>query len=144
MDATHVMIEETQAQMRRYVPGVVSRLALTYGGLLLLVTLVGALLANALAQIIPATTAAIIAFGINLWILIDLRARIEQRLHGTALFVLYVRASRARRDFEKALADDATLSHDRQALREHYQIQATAFTAAAQDAGVQPVRQKTE
>lgn len=134
MNPTQLMIEETQAAMRRYVPGVVQRLALTYGGLLLLVMLVGTLIASTLARFIPPSTAALVAFGVNLWILVDLRPRIEQRLQATGLFVLYTRTSRARRELEKDISNEQ--------LREAYQNNAATFIEAAQEANIEPVRQK--
>lgn len=134
MNSTQLMIEETQASMRRYVPGVVQRLALTYGLLLALVVVVGTIVASGLSRFIPPSTAALAAFGVNLWLLVDVRARIEKRLQATGLFVLYTRTSRARRDFEKAL--------DNPDLRDTYQAHAAAFIEAAQAANIDPVRQK--
>lgn len=133
-------IEQMQNEIRRYVPGVMSRLALTYGGLLVLVLIIGTVLANFLAQFIPVSTATLIAFALNLWLLVEARQRIDNRLHSTGLFVLYTRSNRERRALQRLQRlqrQDTVNELDEQ--RQRYEATALDFIEAAQEAGVSAV-----
>jgi|GEM_PF-1452489 len=138
-EAARTTIARTREQVRAYIPALTRRLGIVYGLPLLAAFIVSTLGAILLSQFIPSSTASIIAFGINIAILVNGWRWAERRYRATSVFILYTRYSRARRDLERAIKqtkDTSADALDRQ--RADLQAETESFTAAMRDLGDQP------
>jgi membrane protein implicated in regulation of membrane protease activity len=91
-----------------------------------------------LAQILPFSTANVIMFALSLIIFVRGWRFLENRNHATALFILYTRYSRQRREFRSIIAteiDEETLQTNLQWLKDSAQ----SFIDAATENGVEPI-----
>jgi hypothetical protein len=131
-----------ESQIKPYVSGVFPRLALNYGLLVVLALIVSTIAVPSLAQWIPQSTATTLGFCINFLLLFFGLRYLENRNHATALFMLYTRYSRQRRDLEaliqqaqaKTLENTDTLYSSVDSLEEI----GRSFITAATEAGIQP------
>lgn len=136
MSETQDRIETTHEDVRRYMPGVGKQLLLNYAVLMLIALFLNIAVITLLLRFIPRPTANAIAFGFNLvWLIYGWRY-LEGRNHATALFVLYTRYSRERRDLTRLLdtADAPALDNSVDAVEETAQ----RFIDAAQAQHITP------
>jgi hypothetical protein len=125
-------------ELQPYMIAILPRLTFNYLSLtmpLLLFWLIGLQL---LAQIVPLSTANAIIFALSLFMFIYGWRFLENRNHATALFVLYTRYSRQRRDLKALLkpeTDEARLISNLQWLAESAQ----SFLDAAKENGLEPI-----
>lgn len=98
MSKTEDIIEATHENVRRYMPGVGKQLLWNYAILMFGTLFLNILGLTVLLQFVQRPIANTIAFGLSLvWLIYGWRY-LEGRNHATALFVLYTRYSRERRD----------------------------------------------
>jgi hypothetical protein len=127
--------ERITKEVQPYVAGVFPRLAFNFGLVLTVALIVSTIAVPSLAQFIPQSTATTLGFCTNFLILFFGLRALENRNHATALFVLYSKYSRQRRDLEALMKQgnqdvDSSLG----ALEEIAQ----SFIKAATEAGIQP------
>jgi uncharacterized membrane protein len=104
-------MNEAQASLRPHLGDLLARLAQTYGiplGLAFLVATGGGVaVANAFPAL-PQSTLSVLLFAVNVLIFWYGWRWLERRTRATALYILYVRASRQRRTLANALAQART------------------------------------
>lgn len=128
------IFEEVQPYMLAIFP----RLTFNYLSLTLSVLLLWFIGVGLLRNIVPQSIATSIVFAVSLVLFFYGWRFLENRNHATALFALYTRYSRQRRDLKTQIANDAdeeTLLNTLHLLEESAQ----AFIEAAKENGVEPV-----
>lgn len=132
-------IDQQREAVRAYVPGVVTRLLMTYFVPLILAVAAAAAASIILPNVLPASTVSIVSFGVALLCLVFGWRLLENRTKATSLFVLFTRISRARRDLEAALTQstpEAKLTQQQQAFDAAVQ----SFMDAVHEQNVQPAQ----
>jgi hypothetical protein len=131
-----------ESQIKPYVAGIFPRLAFNYGLLVVLALIVSLILVPSLAQWIPQSTASTIGFCTNFLLLFFGLRYLENRNHATALFMLYTRYSRQRRDLEALMqqAQAKTLENMDALYSSVDSLEEVGknFITAATDTGIQP------
>ena len=125
-------------QVQPYMLALMPRLTFNYFTLSMIVLILWLIGLQLFAKLVPVSTANAIMFALSLLIFIYAWRFLENRNHATALFVLYTRYSRQRRDLKTQLAsevDDDTVSNHLEWL----ESAANAFLEAAQENGLEPV-----
>ena len=100
IEAAQHTITTTRDEVRTFIPALVRRLMLTFGPPLLVALLVSTIGAMLLSRVLPSSTTSIIAFGVNIAIMVYGWRFLERRYKGTSAFIVYTRYSRIRRDLE--------------------------------------------
>ncbi|QPC83594.1 hypothetical protein G4Y79_04210 [Phototrophicus methaneseepsis] len=135
-------IERTRDEVRAYLPSLVQRLGLTFGVPILVAFFVATIGAMIVSQFIPSSTTSILAFGLNIAIMVFGWRYLEGRYRGTSAFIVYTRYSRTRRDLEKMIektpAGSDTSAEQIETQREGVVKAADAFLQAMQEMGAQP------
>jgi uncharacterized membrane protein len=128
--------ERITKEVQPYVAGIFPRLAFNFGLLVVLALIVSTIAVPSLAQFIPQSTATTLGFCTNFLLLFFGMRYLENRNHALALFVLYSKYSRERRDLEAFMqqGNQESLESNLDALEELAQ----SFINAATEAGVQP------
>lgn len=134
--STQSYLEDRYDEVRQYMPGLAKRLAFNYMLLFGIGGLISMVLVPALMQHIPTSTARAIGFVLTLGWLVNGWRYLENRNHATAIYALYTRYSRSRRDLEKVLKDKAK-TEDVSPLVNDMDVTATAFIEAAEDAQIE-------
>ncbi|MAU12481.1 MAG: hypothetical protein CL607_21850 [Anaerolineaceae bacterium] len=142
IEAAKQTIATTREEVRAYIPAVMQRLAITFGLPVLAALLVATVGAMLLSEVLPSSTTSIIAFGVNIAIMVYGWRYLENRYKGTSAYIVYTRYSRTRRDLEKLLKKSPEGSDvsaaDVEKQREGVIKAADAFMLAMNDMGAQP------
>ncbi len=108
--------ENTHQQVQPYMASLFQRLGFNYANLIILMLVINILSVWLLLRILPLppSTANVIGFAVNLIFLVYGWRFLEKRNNATALFVLYTRYSRQRRDLKDniKLAEDGALENE--------------------------------
>ena len=136
------ILNNSHEEVRRYMPGVLPRLAMTYFLPILFVLLVSLLVTNWLSNYVPAVLAPSLNVALNIAILIISWKILDNRTKATGLFVLYTHYSRHRRDLEKLLKANDANPNAIYATTELLASSAEFFIDSAEQAGVKPVEKE--
>ncbi len=132
MQPPEAQLEQVHNDVRRYMPGVLPRLLMTYLVPVMLAMMSAGLVVGLLASLVPPLSARTFAFTAMLAILLFGWRWLENRNQATALLVLYTRYSNQRRAARTALANGETID-----MRPVVQS-ATDFIDLAKAQGIDP------
>lgn len=108
--------ERVHEAIRPYMPSVFQALALNYSILVIVVALINTVGVWALLRFfpLPTSTVNVISFAVNLLFLLYGWRFLENRNNATAIFALYTRYSRQRRDLQAVVkqAENKTLDNE--------------------------------
>ena len=145
MENTHQaqrILNSSHEDVRRYMPGVLPRLAMTYFIPIMFVLLVAIAITSRLSLFVPQAIAPVLGLVINLVILLGSWKVLDSRNKATGLFVLYTHYSRHRRDLEALLKSDDADGEAIHAATELVAASAEFFINMAQESGVKPVEKQ--
>ena len=133
-DSIESALNHQSERIRPYLPEIFKRLTLVYAIPFTLVLLTSTLGGIVVSNFIPVSTTNIIIFALNIFILVRVWRWAEARWHGTSLFIMYTRFSRARRD----VRGETTSARVLDAHLDQFNQVAEAFLAQIHNLGVQP------
>lgn len=136
------ILSNSHEDVRRYMPGVLPRLAMTYFIPILFVLLVSILLTSRLSEFVPQALAPVLGLVINIAILLGSWKILDSHNKATGLFILYTHYSRHRRDLSAMLDSNEADTQTVHAATELVASSAELFIAMAQESGVKPVEKQ--